>query len=355
MIAVKGLGARAGSFELADVSFTLARGTWGIVLGPAGAGKTTLLESIAGVRRVASGVVALRGMDATHVPAERRGVGIVYQHGYLFPHLSVMDNVAYGATDAAYVAELSARLQIGDLRDRAVTALSGGERQIVALARALAPRPDILLLDEPFASLDPRRRTRIRRELHALQREQRMTVLQVTHDFAEAGTLGDLALLMEGGRLVQAAPPEELFRKPATAAAAEFLGAENVYAGVMRGREVGSSGGREIDGPVMMTFETTGGVRLVGVGKLEPGTGHAVIRGEDVLLARERGAPSSARNVLDGVVVEVAREGSLARVTVDVRGAMLVAAVTVGAVQELGLAEGVAVVASVKATAVHLC
>ena len=351
MIRIDGLGARAGSFALADVSFVLPAGAWGIVLGPAGAGKTTLLETIAGVRRAASGRVALRGMDVTRVPPEQRGVGIVYQHGYLFPHLSVSDNVAYGTGDASYVREMSARFGIDALRDRTVTALSGGERQIVALARALAPRPDILLLDEPFASLDPRRRTGVRRELRALQRELGLTVLQVTHDFAEAGTLGDLALLMEGGRLVQAAPPEELFRKPATAAAAEFLGAENVYAG--SARLLAKGGG---DGPDTVCFDVSGaGMSLVAVGEFAEGPAHAVIRGEDVVLARERPGPSSARNVLEGVVIEVAREGSLARVSVNVGGSMLVASVTFAAVTELGLAEGVRVVASVKATAVHLC
>jgi molybdopterin-binding protein len=230
-----------------------------------------------------------------------------------------------------------------------VTRLRGGERQIVALARALAPRPDILLLDEPFAALDPRRRTHVRRELHAMQRELGMTVLQVTHDFAEAGTLGDLALLIEGGRLVQADEPAQLFRRPATAAAAEFLGAENVYAGRATPIATGAA-----DGLGTLRFER-GAFSLVAVGEYAGGACHAVIRGEDVILARARPGSSSARNVLDGVVVEVAVEGALARVTVDVAGTPLVASVTASAVRELGLAESVPVVASVKATAVHLC
>jgi molybdopterin-binding protein len=350
MIGVEGLGARAGSFELAEVSFELPAGGWGIVLGPAGAGKTTLLETIAGVRRATAGRVSLRGADVTRVPAEQRGVGIVYQQGFLFPHLSVAMNVAYGATDAAFVEELSGRLGVNGLRDRAVTALSGGERQLVALARALAPRPDILLLDEPFASLDGRRRTRVRRELRAMQRELGMTVLQVTHDFAEAGTLGDLALLMEGGRLVQAAPPELLFRRPATAAAAEFLGAENVYAGTAR---LLARGGEE-GGPDTVSFQS-GGLTLVAVGELGAAPCHAVIRGEDVTLSRDRPGPSSARNVLEGTVVEVAREGALTRVSVDVGGTLLIATVTAPAVEELGLREGVTLFASVKASGVHLC
>jgi molybdopterin-binding protein len=308
-----------------------------------------LLETIAGLRGAASGHVLLRGVDVTHAPPERRRLGIVYQHGYLFPHLTVDENVRYGGGDGDHTRAICARLGVDALRDRPVPALSGGERQVVALARALAPRPDILLLDEPFAALDPRRRTKIRRELQGLRRELGLTVLQVTHDFAEAGTLGDLAILIEGGRLVQAAPPERLFRRPATPAAAEFLGAENVYAGVAEPLARGDG-----VGPGTVRFRT-GPLTLLAVGEYGGGPSHAVIRGEDVVLARTRPGPSSVRNVLDGIVVEVATEGSLARVTVDVAGVPLVASVTAGAVAELGLADGVAVVAMVKATAVHLC
>ena len=231
MIEVESLHARVGAFELRDVSFSLPQGEWGIVLGSAGSGKTTLLETIAGVRRAASGHVRLREADVTLVPPERRGVGIVYQHALLFPHLTVEENVCYGAHDRGYAVALARRLGAGPLLARGVRELSGGERQIVALARALAPRPDILLLDEPLAAVDPRGRTRLRRELRALQREHSLTVLHVTHDFGEAGTLGNLAILLDEGRMVQAAPPEQLFRRPVSAAAAEFLGAENGYPG----------------------------------------------------------------------------------------------------------------------------
>ncbi|HEY2067556.1 MAG TPA: ABC transporter ATP-binding protein [Gemmatimonadaceae bacterium] len=349
MIELQSLSARAGTFRLRDVSFTLASGSWGIVLGSVGAGKTTLLETIAGVRRAESGRVVLRGIDVTGTPPERRSVGIVYQQGYLFPHLTVDENVRYGGGDPRHAATIASRLGADALRTRQVGSLSGGERQVVALARALAPRPDILLLDEPFAALDPRRRTMVRRELRAMQRELGMTVLQVTHDFGEAGTLGDLALLIEGGRLIRAAPPEELFRRPPTAAAAEFLGAENVYAGTAELVERGDG-----TGPDAVRFRS-GALTFSAIGEFAGGASHAVIRGEDVVLSRARPGPTSARNVMDGVIVEVAVEGPLARVTVDVHGAPLVANVTSGAVVELGLAAGVAVVATIKATAVHLC
>jgi molybdopterin-binding protein len=348
MIEVEALGARAGAFVLHDVSFSLPRGAWGIVLGSAGSGKTTLLETIAGVRPAASGRVILRGADATRVAPERRGVGIVYQHALLFPHLTVEENVRYGANDPDYAVALARRLGAGALLARGVHELSGGERQMVALARALAPRPDILLLDEPLAAVDPRGRTRLRRELRALQRELSLTVLHVTHDFGEAGTLGDLAILLDGGRMVQAAAPETLFRRPASAAAAEFLGAENVYVGSATPLEAGA------DGEAGTMLFRSGSLSLVGVGETAA-VAHAVIRGEDVVLARERTGASSARNVLEGVVAEVVTHGALARVTLDVGDLPLVATLTAGSVSELRLLPGSRAVATIKATAVHLC
>jgi molybdate transport system ATP-binding protein len=348
MIEVEALAARAGAFSLRDVTFSLPHGAWGIVLGSAGSGKTTLLETIAGVRPAVSGRVRLRGADVTQAAPERRGVGIVYQHALLFPHLTVEQNVCYGARDPQHAVALARRLGAGPLLSRGVRELSGGERQIVALARALAPGPDILLLDEPLAAVDPRARTRLRRELRALQRELSLTVLHVTHDFGEAGTLGDFAILLDGGRMVQAAPPERLFRQPASAAAAEFLGAENVYAGTATPLE--SAAG---DAPGTMIFRA-GAMTLVGVAATGS-VAHAVIRGEDVVLARERSGTSSARNVLDGVVSEVVTHGALARVTLEVGELPLVATVTAGSVSELGLLPGSRAVATIKATAVHLC
>ncbi|HEX7978284.1 MAG TPA: ATP-binding cassette domain-containing protein [Gemmatimonadaceae bacterium] len=348
MIRVDGLGAHAGDFALQDVSFELQQGAWGIVLGPAGAGKTTLLETIAGVRPVDAGSVTLRNVDVTRTPAEQRGVGIVYQHAFLFPHLSVEANVAYGTRDRAYALEVARRLGVGTLMKRAVGNLSGGERQMVAIARALAPEPDILLLDEPFAAVDPRNRTRLRRELRSMQWEQSLTVLHVTHDFGEAGTLGDLAILLEGGRLLQAARPETLFRRPPSAAAAEFLGAENVFAGMTMPIESPTA-----DELGVMLFRS-GTLTLVGVADSRTAT-HAVIRGEDVVLSVGPTAPSSARNALEGVVAEVVIHGALARVTVDIGEFPLVATVTAGSVSTLRLLPGSRVVATIKATAVHLC
>ena len=200
MIEVRDLSAQAGSFALRDISFVVPRGQWGVVTGPAGAGKTTLLETIAGIRRVTRGIVLLRGIPVTDLPPEGRRLGIVYQRGFLFPHLSVAENVAYGAADIGYAREIGRRFGADRLSDRRVAALSGGERQIVALARALATKPDVVLLDEPFSALDQARKARVRAELCALHREQGFTVLQVTHDPSEAEQ-GDVRVEMLEGRV----------------------------------------------------------------------------------------------------------------------------------------------------------
>lgn len=357
MITVTGLSARAGSFRLADITFEVPKGEYGIVIGPAGAGKTTLLEAIGGIVPVTEGSVILGGSNVTALPPDARGVGLVYQHGYLFPHLSVEANIAYGASDAAIGRDLGQRFGASEFFGRDVRSLSGGERQLVALARALARRPSVLLLDEPFSALDPRRRASVRRELRAVHREAGFTVLQVTHDFAEAGLLGDVAILLDGGRMLQAGLPEDVFRKPASPYVAEFLGAENVFGGEVRVMEAEAADpdGGAITGYRTFEFRTTpGGFSMIAVGDAMPGPAHAVIRAEEVVVSLAETA-SSARNAYQGRIVEMSPSGALVRVTIDVDGTPLVAALTTRSARDLGLAAGMTVHASFKAMAVHLC
>ncbi len=357
MIAATGLTARAGSFRLADITFEVPDGGYGIVIGPAGAGKTTLLEAIGGIVPITGGRVVLGGRDVTAVAPEARNVGLVYQLGYLFPHLSVEANIAYGASDVAIGRDLTRRFGASDLWHRDVRSLSGGERQIVALARALARRPSVLLLDEPFSALDPRRRASVRRELRAVHRETGCTVLQVTHDFAEAGLLGDVAILLDGGRLLQAGSPEDVFRHPASPYVAEFLGAENIYTGELRTVDAGQVDPGDAEAAAHRAFEfrtVPGGFSMIAVGDAVPGPAHAVIRAEEVVVSLAE-MESSARNAYRGRIVEIAASGALVRVTIDVGGTPLVSALTTRSVRDLGLAAGMTVYASFKAMAVHLC
>lgn len=347
MIEVTGLGARAGGFTLRDITFSVPAGAWGIVLGPAGAGKTTLLEMIAGVRPTTLGTVALRGMDVSQLPPEQRRIGMVYQHALLFPHLSVNENIAYAAKDHDAARDVAARLGADAMASRPVASLSGGERQIVALARALAAKPDVLLLDEPLAALDPRRRITVRAELRRMHRESGVTILHVTHDFIEAGTLGDIAIVLSEGTVAQVDRPDVLFRRPATVGVADFLGFENVFSG-----NVTTSG--DGAGQRLLSFSGSG-IDLIGIGDHPSGAGHAVIRAEDVTLAREVPGASSARNILRGMVVSVSRHGPLSQVTLAVGATNLTALLTEAALGDMGFVVGVPAVAIIKATAVHLC
>ena len=341
------------------MTFSVPKSGYGVVIGPAGSGKTTLLEAIAGVIPARSGTVQLHDRNVTTTPPDERGAGLVYQHGYLFPHLSVLENLRYGARDEATVEELVQRLEIAPLRQRDVRSLSGGERQLVSLARALARRPHVLLLDEPFSALDPRRRGRTRREVRNLHREWGFTALQVTHDFTEAGLLGDVAVLLDAGRVLQSGPPEQVFRRPASPYIAEFLGAENVFAGTARVLAEKAPDWLEGEpsalahGNHAIEF-TSGPLTLYTVGSAGDGPCYAVIRSEEVTLSLAPQA-TSARNEFRGRVVEVGTLGAFARVTLDVEGVPLVAAVTTRSVQEMALREGNEVYATFKAMGVHLC
>ncbi len=342
MIALDHVVARAGGFVLRDVTLTVDAGAYAVVVGPAGAGKTTLLEVVAGLLPIVSGTLRLAGRDAAAVPPEAREVGLVYQASCLFPHLTVAGNIGYGVGANAAAAEVVERLQLGPFLDRRVESLSGGERQLVALARALARRPRILLLDEPFSALDPRRRGRARQAVRDLHDAWAMTTVHVTHDFAEAGYLGQLAVLLDAGRVVQSGEPAELFRRPATPFAAEFLGAENVFAGHVE---------PAADGVVVRC----GTLRFHAAAAAPAGPAHVVLRGEEIVLSRDAPGPSSARNRFRGMVTAILPFGGVARVHVDVDGTVLIATVTEQSVRQLPIAIGDMVYATFKATSLHVC
>ncbi len=352
MIRLDGLAARVGDFRLENVSLEVPAGGYGLVIGPSGSGKTTLLEAVAGHLPLAAGRVGLHGDDVTDLPPERRGVGFVYQRYHLFPHLSVAGNIGYGlargplspAARQARVRELAELLGIDALLDRGIGSLSGGETQRVALARALAPRPSILLLDEPFSAVDPATRHTLRRELRALHARERVTILQVTHDFDEALRLGDVVAVLAEGRVAQSGRPDEVFRYPNSAFVARFIGTGTVLAGAVTRQEPGS------DSPFAAWFDAPP-FRLEVVAERE-GPAHAVLRPEDLLLSREP-MPGSARNRLDAVVQRLERVGPVCHVQLDA-GRPLVAAVTTASAEALGLGPGVSVVVTIKATAIHL-
>jgi len=215
---------------VAGVSLDVAPGEVLALLGPSGCGKSSLLRAVAGLEPVASGVVRFAGEDLGGVPVHRRGFGLMFQEGQLFPHRDVAGNVAYGiagvprAERAGRVRELLDVVGLAGYEARPVTTLSGGERQRVALARSLAPRPRLLLLDEPLSALDRGLRERLALDLRAALRATGTTAVFVTHDHDEAFTVADRVAVMDAGRLLQVAPPEDLWRAPTSRRVAEFLG-----------------------------------------------------------------------------------------------------------------------------------
>ncbi|HLF00626.1 MAG TPA: ABC transporter ATP-binding protein [Anaerolineales bacterium] len=216
------------------VSFSMAKGEILTLIGPSGCGKTTTLRLIAGFEQPDAGSIDLNGKtvaDSKHsLPPEERGVGMVFQDHALFPHLTVADNVAFGLNSRdkqAQTEQIDYMLKLVGLEKlarRFPHELSGGERQRAALARALAPRPVLVLLDEPFSNLDADRRAEMREQVRAILKMLSATALFVTHDHEEALFMGDRVTVMNAGRLEQAGAPEEIFHSPATRFVAEFMG-----------------------------------------------------------------------------------------------------------------------------------
>lgn len=292
------------------------------LVGPSGGGKSTLLAIVAGLLAPDRGRVTIGGTDVTRLPPERRGAVMMGQDALLFPHLTVAGNVGFGlrlrglprARIAAAVDEALAAVRLPGFGPRRVAGLSGGEAQRVALARALATRPAVLLLDEPFAALDPDLRADMGDLLAALQRRTGTTMLLVTHDRAEAAALGTLMAVVLDGRIAAAGPPEDAFERPPSLAVARFLGAGNLFEGRVRG-------GR---------FEAAfGPLRLAAPAAEGPAV--AMIRPEAVRLG---GGPE---NRFTAVAVAVAPRGTHAVVTAAIGGATLLLSVEAALARSLAL------------------
>jgi len=215
-----------------DVSLEIADGELVVLVGPSGSGKSTLLRLIAGLETPTSGRILIAGRDVTAVPPQDRDLAMVFQSYALYPHKTVRENLGFGlrvrgvaVNDIdARVREVAASLQIEDLLDRRPAQLSGGQRQRVALGRAIVREPQAFLFDEPLSNLDPALRLETRTQIALLHRRLGATMVYVTHDQEEAMKLGERVVLLRDGRIEQAGPPMEIYRRPATLFAARFLG-----------------------------------------------------------------------------------------------------------------------------------
>ena len=219
-----------------DVSLTIGEGDFFTLLGPSGCGKTTLLRTIAGFHQPDAGEIRFGERVVNHIPAHRRETGMVFQNYALFPHLSVYENIAYGLkarkVPGKEIAEKIGRIirsvQLEGLEQRAPSQLSGGQQQRVALARALVISPQILLMDEPLSNLDARLRVSMREEIRRIQKELGITTIYVTHDQEEAMAVSDRIAILNRGRVEQVGAPFEIYYRPATRFAAEFMGNSNI-------------------------------------------------------------------------------------------------------------------------------
>ena len=239
---LEGVRKQFGSFTaLRNIRLEVSRGEFVCFLGPSGCGKTTLLRIIAGLEAQTEGTILQGGRDISALPPAQRDYGIVFQSYALFPNLSVLDNVAYGlvnrraerAAIAARVAELLQLVGLPEAGAKFPAQLSGGEQQRIALARALATSPGLLLLDEPLSALDAIVRVRLRQEIRALQQRLGVTTIMVTHDQEEALTMADRIVVMNHGVIDQVGTPLQVYREPATPFVADFVGKVNMLAGTV--------------------------------------------------------------------------------------------------------------------------
>jgi len=247
-----------------DISLKIPAGTYCCLLGPSGCGKTSTLRMIAGHESISSGDVRLGNTVVTDLPPAKRGTAMMFQSYALFPHLDLIDNVAFSLKmkgvdkekRRAKALDMLKLMQMEAYATRRPAQLSGGQQQRVALARALITDPEALLLDEPLSALDPFLKIRMRAELKKLQTSLGITFVHVTHSQEEAMALADLIVVMNDGRIEQAAPPRDVFERPATAFVARFMGDHNVISG----RVTGSRDG-------MVVFDVNGGGSLAVSGK----------------------------------------------------------------------------------------
>ncbi len=316
LLRIEGVAKKFGSFRAVDrVSLDIAAGEFFALLGPSGCGKTTLLRMLAGFETPDEGRILLGGKDIAQVLPHERPVNMMFQNYALFPHLNVRDNIAFGLRRAGMakgdintrVAEMVALVKLDGLEKRKPDQLSGGQRQRVALARSLARRPQVLLLDEPLAALDKKLRGSTQAELMELQRRLGMTFIIVTHDQEEAMTVAGRIGVMDAGRLDQVATPRELYEAPLSRWIAEFIGEVNLFDGEVRTREASR---------IVVSTRDAGVITVAAPrNPVTKTTVSVAIRPEKVKLSRRGpvsdGAGSGAFNRLEGVIADVSYLGGL--------------------------------------------
>jgi len=344
LLLLEHISKRFPAFALKDVCLSVNRGDYFILLGLSGAGKSMVLETIAGLTLPESGSIRLNGTDITHEKIQKRGIGIVFQDHAVFPHLTVAENIAYplrrpGISHAERknrVEEIAANLDISPLLNRRPSTLSGGELQRVALARALVQQPQVLLLDEPMASLDIQLKGELRSLLRRLNR-QGQTIIHVTHEYEEALSLGNRLAVMHHGEVLQSGSPEEVFTQPRSEFVAHFTGARNFF----RVSFPDQNGIAKINETISITISGQG----------EHREGYVLIRKEDIFLSSGE-VETSAVNHFRGVIRDIIPTSVGYEVIVDI-GIPVYSLITATSLANLSLREGGLCYVHFKASAVR--
>jgi putative spermidine/putrescine transport system ATP-binding protein len=309
---LEGLSKRYGSLvALQPTDLTIFSGELLTILGPSGSGKTTLLQLIAGLIEPTTGRLFVDGRDYTDMPSHRRDVGVVFQNYALFPHLTIEENIAFPlqmrrvpATERKRrVGEALEMVGLSHVCGRMPSALSGGQQQRIALARCLVYQPSLVLMDEPLGALDKRLRETMQIEIKRLHRQTGATMLFVTHDQEEALALSDRICLMDHAVVEQIGTPQEIYRRPATIFAAEFIGTSNVLRGIVRGGFIETRDGR-------FDLHSASGERPVA----QVGEGALVIRPEHMRLDQDPGSQHASG--MAGTIVETVYGGAETRLLV---------------------------------------
>jgi len=347
MLEVKQLELQAGDFHFGPLNLSIRQGEHVVLLGRSGSGKSLLLEMISGFLLPRKGHIFLDGEDISGIPANKRPIGLVFQHAALFPHMSVYGNLAYplhasGMSKARIVREiesLAEKFSIGHLLERNPTSLSGGEIQRVSIARTLARKPKVLLLDEPLSALDVQLRDDVRQLLRNLTSED-LTILHVTHDPEEALRLADWVGIMQDGNIVQSGVPSAVFKNPASSFVAHMAGLRNYFkANVCAADEEGMIAA-SVD---KLTF------RLYG----QPLSGKGVVLiDENQISLSVENTMSSAQNQFKGLVVNTQRLACGMEIEVDI-GLPIFARISNESYQRLEIAPGKTLWISFKASALR--
>ena len=344
MIQLRDLSVKLPGFTLKEINLTVEKGEFFTLLGPTGAGKTLILESISGMIPIHRGTITINGKDVSKMPPERRGVGIVYQDSALFPHLNVRKNIFFGLRYHGKTVRQSGKaldaiiewFSLEHLLDRSVVNLSGGEKQRVAMARALAVDPSVLLLDEPLSALDPGFREEIRDILKTLHEETGITVLMVTHDFVEAHYRAQRTAVLNAGLIEQAGTVADVFYRPSTPFVARFVGMKNIFPAKFD-KDVAW-----VDDLQFTIPHSDNRFRK-----------YVAIRPEDICVSRTN-ISKIATNIFNATVMRIFNKGIFSDIRLDVSGTVFQAILPTSALYRMNFAEGETVCITFTPERVHV-